>query len=41
MLGECVVLVKTPEHVKEFCNAPEDVLSMEAAAEEVSQFMNA
>ncbi|KAJ7429016.1 hypothetical protein FB451DRAFT_788287, partial [Mycena latifolia] len=34
-VGQWVVVVKAKERVKDFYNAPEDVLSMEVAAEEV------
>jgi hypothetical protein len=34
-IGQWVVVVKAKERVKDFYNAPEDVLSMEVAAEEV------
>ncbi|KAJ3807698.1 cytochrome P450 [Lentinula aff. lateritia] len=37
LLGQWVVLAKEKDHVRELCNAPEDVLSMEAAAEELLQ----
>ncbi|KAJ7030452.1 cytochrome P450 [Mycena alexandri] len=36
-VGQWVVVVKAKEHVKDFYNAPEDVLSMEVAAEELLQ----
>ncbi|KAJ4480063.1 cytochrome P450 [Lentinula aciculospora] len=37
LLGQWVVLAKEKEHVRELYNAPEDVLSMESAAEELLQ----
>ncbi|KAJ3744103.1 cytochrome P450 [Lentinula detonsa] len=37
LLGQWVVLAKAKEHVRELCNAPEDILSMESAAEELLQ----
>ncbi|KAJ3917078.1 cytochrome P450 [Lentinula edodes] len=37
LLGQWVVLAMEKDHVRELCNAPEDVLSMEAAAEELLQ----
>ncbi|KAJ7494801.1 cytochrome P450 [Mycena galericulata] len=36
-VGQWVVVVKAKEYVKDFYNAPEDVLSMEVAAEELLQ----
>ncbi|KAJ7285046.1 cytochrome P450 [Mycena rebaudengoi] len=36
-IGQWVVVVKAKERVKDFYNAPEDVLSMEVAAEELLQ----
>ncbi|KAJ6619801.1 cytochrome P450 [Mycena sp. CBHHK59/15] len=36
-VGQWVVVVKAKEHVKDFYNAPENVLSMEMAAEELLQ----
>ncbi|KAF9060911.1 cytochrome P450, partial [Rhodocollybia butyracea] len=37
LLGQWVVLAKKRDHVRDLCNAPEDVLSMESAAEELLQ----
>ncbi|THU75981.1 cytochrome P450 [Dendrothele bispora CBS 962.96] len=37
LVGQWVVLARSKEHIREICNAPEDVLSMEAAAEELLQ----
>jgi hypothetical protein len=38
-VGQWVVVVKAKERVKDFYNAPEDVLSMEVAAEEVCDIL--
>ncbi|KAF9060591.1 cytochrome P450 [Rhodocollybia butyracea] len=37
LLGQWVVLARERGHVRDLCNAPEDVLSMELAAEELLQ----
>ncbi|KAK1223670.1 hypothetical protein PQX77_013461 [Marasmius sp. AFHP31] len=39
-VGQWVVLAHAKKHVRDICNAPEDVLSMEAAAEELLQLRN-
>ncbi|KAK7440639.1 hypothetical protein VKT23_016987 [Stygiomarasmius scandens] len=40
LVGQWVVLARTRDHVREIYNAPEDVLSMEAAAEELLQLQH-
>ncbi|KAG7096049.1 hypothetical protein E1B28_006730 [Marasmius oreades] len=39
-LGNWVVLVHTPHHLRDLCNASEDILSMEGAAAELLQLGN-